>query len=106
GETNVPLKAIQIKINRIMSSLSNWIVKTNEFGSVGERCFYLHLVDHLRDTFHNLIAGQDLAAFGHKCCNGLAVACSLKDEICYKRDTFGIVELDPSYESCPSHLRC
>jgi hypothetical protein len=64
----------------------------------------LHLVDHLEDAFHNLIAGQDLAAFGHECGNGLAVACSLQDEICYKRDTFGIVELDPSYE--PSRATC
>src|SRR6266436_518527 len=74
--------------------LANWIVKANELGAIGERYFHLHLMDHFRDAFHDLIAGQDLAAFGHEFGNRLAVACSLHDGICYKRDAFGIVELD------------
>src|SRR5262245_7364677 len=89
----------------LMDSLANWVVKTNVFGAVGEGCFHLYLVDHFRDAFHDLIAGQDLAAFGPEFGNRLAVACSLHNEICYKRDTFGIVELDASCEPPPSDQR-
>src|SRR5262245_32286516 len=89
----------------LTDSLANWIVNANEFGAIRERCFHLHLVDHFRDAFHDLIAGQDLAAFGHEFGNRLAAACSLHDEICYKRDTFGVVELDASCEPPPSDQR-
>src|SRR5262245_13902060 len=88
-----------------MHSSANWIVNANEFGAIRERCFHLHLMDHFRDAFHDLIAGQDLAAFGHEFGNRLAVACSLHNEICYNRDTFGVVELDASCEPPPSDKR-
>src|SRR5215467_10667700 len=88
-----------------MGFLANWTMKTDEFSAIGECCFYLHLVDHFGDAFHDLISGQDLAAPGHEFGNRLAVACSFQDEICYERDTFGIVELDASYESPPSYQR-
>src|SRR5258708_26024224 len=88
-----------------MSSLANWIVNADEFGAIGERCFHLHLVDHFGDAFHDLIAGQDLAALGHEFGDRLAVACRLHDEIRYKRDAFGIVELDASCEPPPSDQR-
>src|SRR5258708_25391506 len=92
-------------LRRIMSSLANWIVNAYEFGAIGERCFHLHLVDHFGDAFHDLIAGQDLAALGHEFGDRLAVACRLHDEIRYKRDAFGIVELDASCEPPSSDQR-
>jgi hypothetical protein len=54
--------------------LANWIVNTNELGSIRERCFHLHLVDHFRCAFHDLIAGQDLAAFRPELSDRFAVA--------------------------------
>src|ERR1700741_1893878 len=96
---------MQIKINRIMASLSNWVVNADEFGAVGERCFHLHFMDHFGDAFHDLLAGQNFAAFGHEFGNRLAVACRLHDEIGYKRDTFGIVKLDASCEPPSSDQR-
>ena len=73
-------------------------MNANEFGAIRERRFHLHLVDYFGDAFHDLIAGQDLAAFGHEFGDRLAVACSLQDEICNERDTLGIVELHASGE--------
>ena len=75
-------------------SSANWIVKAHELGAVGERCFHLHLVEHFGDAFHDLIAGQDLAAFRHEFGNRLAVACTSRMKSVIERDTFGIVELD------------
>ena len=43
--------------------LINWIVNADEFDSVGECCFHLHVVDHLRNALHHLIPGQEFAAF-------------------------------------------
>src|SRR5258708_19955059 len=93
-------------------SSANRIVKANELGAIGKRRFHLHLMDHFRDAFHDPIATQDLAAFGHQFGDRLAVACSLEDEICNEGDTLGIVELDPSTEpasaayppTCDHHL--
>src|SRR5712691_9843237 len=90
----------------IIELLANWIVNANEFSSIRECRFHLHLRDHFSDAFHDLIAGQDLAAVGPELGNRLAVACSLHDEICYQRDTFGIVELDASCEPSPSDQCC
>src|SRR5258708_31898795 len=92
-------------LRRITGSLANWIVNADELGAIGERCFHLHLVDHFGDAFHDLIAGQDLAALGHVFGDRLAVACCLHDEIRYKRDAFGIVELDASCEPPSSDQR-
>src|SRR5262245_17605197 len=86
-----------------MGSLANWIVDTDEFGAIGERCFHLHPVNHFGDAFHDLIAGQDLAASGHEFGNRLAVARTFQDKICYECYTFGIVELDASCEPPPSY---
>src|SRR5215510_2368105 len=74
--------------------LANWIVDTDELGAIGERCLHLHLVNHFRDTFHDLIVPQYGAAFGHEFGNRLAVACSLHHEVRYERDRFRVVELD------------
>src|SRR5262249_1763337 len=68
----------------------------DELGAVGKRRFHLHLADHFADPFHDLITGQYLAACGHELGNRPAVARSLHDEVCYQRDTFGVVELDAS----------
>src|SRR5262245_58800821 len=100
-----PVKATQIKISRIMGSLANWIVNTDKFGAIGERCFHLHLVDHFGDAFHDLIAAQDPSTFGHEFRNRLTVARSFHDEVRYKGDTFGIVELDDPCAPPPSHER-
>src|SRR5262249_28899962 len=97
--SNCGTKATRIKISHMIGSLADWIVNTDEFGSIGERCFDLHLVDHFRDAFHDLIAAQNLATSGHELGDRHAVSCSFQDEICNERETFGIVELDASYES-------
>src|SRR5262249_16026521 len=95
GETIAPVKATQqIKINRIADSLPNWIVNSHELGALDERCFHFHFVDHYGDAFHDLIASENLAAFGHELRNRLPVTCALQDEICDEGDAFGIVELD------------
>src|SRR6266404_2704598 len=86
-------------------SLRNWIVNAHELGAISERCFHLHLGDHFRYAFHDLITSQELTAVGHEFGNRLAVACSLEYEICYKRNALGIVELDASCEPLPSDNR-
>jgi hypothetical protein len=89
GETSAPATAMQIKTNRIMgSSPTNWIVNCHEFRAIGKSCLYLQLTDHFGDPLHHLISGQDLAAFGHESATD-AAACSLHEEVCYKRDSFG-----------------
>src|SRR5262244_433576 len=74
-------------------SLANWIVNAYEFAVVGKRCFHLHLAEHFRDAVHDLIARQDFAALGHEFSDGLAVPCSLQDEICYQGNALGVVKL-------------
>src|SRR5262249_50728958 len=87
------------------ASSANWIVHTNQFGPIGECRLHLYLRNHLWYTLHDLIAGHDLATLRHKLSYGLAVACSLQDEICNKRDALGIVELDTSCEPLASDAR-
>ncbi len=72
-------------------------MNAHEFGVVGERCFHLDLAEHFRDAFHDLIAIQDFAAFGHELSNRLAVSRGLQDEICDQGDALGVVKL---YASC------
>src|SRR5260370_27489801 len=86
-------------------SSANRIVKANELGAIGKRRFHLHLMDHFRDAFHDPIATQDLAAFGHQFGDRLAVACSLEDEICNEGDTLWILDLDPSSDAASAAYR-
>src|SRR5580692_7634660 len=81
---------------------ANWVVNAYKFCSIGERCFHLHLGNHLGDAFHHLAAAQDLAAFRHKISNRLAIARRLQDEIGYQRNSLGVVELDASVKPPPS----
>src|SRR5262249_18277416 len=57
------------------------------------------------DSFHDLLAGQDLAPFGPQFGNGLAAACSLHDEVRDERDAFRVVELDASRQATPGDHR-
>src|SRR5579864_8710000 len=100
---SAPVKTMQTKINRIMSSLTNWIVNTNQFGAIGERCFHLHLGNHLGDAFHHLATAQHLAGFRHEVRNRLAITGRLQDKIGYERNALGIVELDTSLKPLPSY---
>src|SRR5215813_13129499 len=88
-----------------MGSLANWVMNGDELGAIGKRRFHLHLADHFADAFHDLIAGQYLAACGHELGDGPAVARSLHHEVGYQRDAFGVVELDASCESSPRDKR-
>src|SRR5580704_17943560 len=83
----------------------NWVVNAYEFCSIGERCFHLHLRNHLGDAFHHLVAAQHLAAFRHKLSNRLAIARRLQDEIGYERNSLGMIELDASLKPLPSDNR-
>src|SRR5262245_35430808 len=87
---------------QLYCSLANWIVNTNEFAAIGERCFHLNIGDHFGYAFHNLIASQDLGPLGHELSDRPAVACPLHHEICDKGNAFGIIELDPSGEPLAS----
>src|ERR1700751_4886553 len=86
-------------------SSANRIVNAYKLGTVGERSFDLHLVDHFGDAFHDLVPRQDLAASRHELCNGLPVPPALKKEIGNKGHTPGVVELNPPCGPCPSALR-
>src|SRR6201984_3094553 len=89
---------------RIMSgpALRNWVVNAYEFCSIGERCFHLHLGNHLGDAFHHQVTAQHLAAFRHEISDRLAIAGRLQDEIGYQRKSLGVVELDTSFKPLPS----
>src|SRR5262244_2127720 len=86
----------------IRCSLANWIVNAYEFGVVRKCCFHLHLAEHFRDAFHDLIARQEFAAPGHQFSDRLAVPCPLQDEICYQGDALRVVELYASGKAAAS----
>src|SRR5260370_36587735 len=81
---------------------ANWVVNADEFRSIRESCFHLHLGNHLRDAFHHLVTAKHFATFGHELSNRLAITRSFQDEIRYERNSLGIIELDTSFKPLPS----
>src|SRR5215469_828186 len=73
--------AANISPGTIFSLLSNRVMNADEFCVIRKRGLHLHFVDHLRDTFHDLVASQLLAAFRHEFGNRLAVARSFEYKI-------------------------
>src|SRR5262249_8341135 len=102
---SAPVKALEIEIDRMKTSLANWVVKRNEFGSIQKRRLDLHLVNHFRNPFHDLIACQDPGSFRGKLRNGSAVARSFQNEVRNQRDALGIVEFDTSGQA-PASDHC
>ena len=70
----------------------------DQLGAVGEGRLHLHVMDHLRDTFHHLVAGQHMRAFLYQRRHTLAVARAFDDEIGDEGDGLGMVELDAALE--------
>ncbi len=62
-------------------SATDWIVQRDEFGAVGERRFDLHVVDHLRNTFHDVGTSQDVAAGIHDVDDGTTVPSGFENPI-------------------------
>src|SRR5215469_6509802 len=52
---------------------------------------------------YDLVVAQHLAAFGPELSDRLAIACSLHDEVRYKRDAFRIIEPDAPRQPSPSN---
>src|SRR5215831_13572998 len=75
---------------------TNRVVNAHQLGAVGKRRFYLHLVKHLGDAFHDLSPSQHLAALGPELGHGFPIARSFQNEVGDQRDTLWVVELDPS----------
>src|SRR5262249_32347219 len=84
---------------------ANWIMNGNEFGAVPEGCLHLHFRDHFADTFHDLGASNDHAAFRHELRDRFTVARSFQHEIRYESDRLRIIELDASCTSAASNER-
>ena len=77
NDQDLRFRLLYVSASSSTPSSANWIVNANELGAIGECCFHLHLVEHFGDAFHDLIAGQYLAAFGHEFGDRLTVSCSL-----------------------------
>src|SRR5215813_1245613 len=98
-------RAIQGSIHRMVDTSADWTVYGDELCPIGERGFHFDLTNHLRNAFHDLVAGQNLPARGHELGDGLFITRSLQDEIADERNAFGIVELDAPREPRPRHRR-
>src|ERR1700722_549703 len=61
--------------------LANRVMNGNELRAVRKGRLHLHLGDHLRDTFHDLIAPQNLAALRRELRHRFPVACSFQNEV-------------------------
>src|SRR5690606_32046975 len=78
-------------------------VDGDELGAVGEGCFDLHVVDHLGDALHHLIARYDMGARFHEFGNRAPVPGAFDDEVGDERDGFGVVELDTALQAPARH---
>src|SRR5215813_4514496 len=96
---SAPVQAHTIKIKRMKTSLANWVVQGNEFGSIQKRRLDLHLVNHFRNPFHDLISCQDLRGFRGKLRNRSAFARAFQDEVCNQSDALRIVQFDTSRQA-------
>ena len=75
------------------------LVDGDELGAVGEGGLDLHIVDHLGDAVHHLIAGDHVGTGLHQVGDAAPVARALDDEIGDQCDRFGMVELDTAAEA-------
>ncbi|MFT6812960.1 MAG: hypothetical protein ACJASK_001584 [Ilumatobacter sp.] len=66
-------------------------VQGHELGSVGERCFDLHLVQHPRHIFRHVVTLQHVSAVPHQISNPAAAARSLQHPRCEHGNHLGIV---------------
>src|SRR6056297_2784188 len=79
--------------------LADGLVDGDQFGAVREGGLHLHVVDHLRDAFHDLLAGQHLRALFHERGHGLAVPRSLDDEVGDEGDGLRVVQLHAPFQA-------
>src|SRR5882757_2051952 len=70
------------------------VVDRDQLGAVGEGALDLHLVDHLGDAFHHLVAPENGQARLHQLGDGAAVADALEDVGGDDGERLGMVELE------------
>lgn len=74
-------------------------MNSDELGSVREGRLDLHVVYHLGDAWHNLIAAQHLGARLHQVGDAAPVPGALDHEIGDQRHRFRMVQLDASLQT-------
>src|SRR5690606_34332092 len=78
----------------------------DELAAVRKGRFDLHIVDHLRDTLHDLVAAQHLRARLHQLRDAPTIARTLDHKIRDERDRFGMVELHATLETATCDIGC
>src|SRR6266446_9205853 len=76
----------------------------DELRSVRERPLDLHLVDHLGDAFHDVIAPEDRLPGGHQLGDGAAVADAFEDLRGDEGDRLRVIELEAASTPAPRHF--
>lgn len=76
----------------------------DQLGPIGKGGLDLNVVDHLRDAFHALIAGDDVGSGLHHIRNRTSIACPFNNGVSNKGDSFGIIQLHTTGESLACHF--
>src|SRR5829696_801168 len=71
---------------------SNRMVDGDELRAVRERGLYLHVVQHLRHTLHDVVAAEYLTTADHQLGHGAAVAGTFEQVVGEDGDGLGVVE--------------
>ena len=75
-----------------ISCISN--MNGHKLGAVGECCLHLHFVDHFGHAFHNVVAGEQVAARPHELGHALPVARAFQHGQADIGHGLGIIELE------------
>ena len=92
-------------VKQLIARSADRLVQRDQLGAIGEGRLDLHLVDHLGDSFHHVVAGQHPASGIHQIDHGPPVASRFVDPRCEDGDGLGVVELQPSPPTLLGHLR-
>src|SRR5581483_12528384 len=81
---------------RYLIVLLDRIVDGDEFGTIGEGCLYLYLVDHCGNAFHDIFALENGGAKGHDLGYAFAVAGRFHDLSGQDSKGFRVIEFEPA----------
>jgi hypothetical protein len=79
-------------------------VDDNELDTIGEDVFHCHLVHHLGDSFHHVLAREDCSAEAHQVGEAPAVACTFEEFGGDEGDRLRVVELEVPISPAPGYL--
>ena len=76
----------------------------NELDAIGESGIHCHLVHHLGDSFHHVLAREDCSAEAHQVGDAPAVACAFEEFSGDEGYRLRVVELEALISPAPGYL--